>query len=161
MVWGEQTFDLTETHLDQTLSVTNNASDRVPVGLGIHPWFRVAPVSVPASLAWPGEPMPTGAPIPVGPGEDLRVAGPAPVMDRCYTGLTDTAATIGSLTLSWSGPVTQIVVFTGDPAFVCVEPVTMANDGFRLAAEGVTGSGVVGLDPGASLAVTYRFASRR
>ncbi len=159
VVRGEQTFALTDRHLDQKVSVTNNAGDRVPVGLGIHPWFLVAPVRVPADSIWSGDgPMPDGAPTPVGLNEDLRAARLAPRMDRCYTDLTESVVDIGSLTLSWTGPVTQVVVFSDDPNFVCVEPVTMANDGFRLADEGNTGTGVVALDPGESLAVTYRFA---
>jgi hypothetical protein len=49
-------------------------------------------------------------------------------------------------------------VFTGVHGWVCVEPVTMANDGFRMADEGWRGHGVVTLDPGALLEVGYRFA---
>ena len=58
------------------------------------------------------------------------------------------------LRLHWTGPVTQVVVFSGDEGWVCVEPVTMANDGFRMADEGMPGTGVLALDPGESFAVT-------
>jgi aldose 1-epimerase len=156
-VEGWQRFALQPTHLDQTLRVRNHGL-RMPVGLGIHPWFRVAPVRVPADAAWPGEPMPTGAPLPVDAANDLREVRAVPEMDRCYTDLTESCVEVGELRLSWAGPVTQVVVFSGDPDFVCVEPVTMANDGFRLAEEGVEGHGVVALDPGQTLEVTYRFA---
>ncbi len=158
VVRGSQRFVLTETCLDQTMAVRNMGDARVPVGLGIHPWFCVAPVRVPADAVWPGEgPMPTGAPIPVDASIDLRRSRMAPPMDRCYTALTERSVEVGGLTLSWTGPITQVVVYSGDPHFVCVEPVTMANDGFRLAAEGVAGHGVIGLDPGATLEVDYRF----
>jgi galactose mutarotase-like enzyme len=90
--------------------------------------------------------------------EDLREARLAPEMDRCYTGLTGSTADVGDVQLSWTGPITQVVVYTGAPGWVCIEPVTMANDGFRLADEGVAGHGVIALDPGQSASVTYRFA---
>jgi aldose 1-epimerase len=77
-------------------------------------------------------------------------------MDRCFTGLTGSSADIGDLTLSWRGPITQVVVYSGDAGYVCVEPVTMANDGIRMADEGIDGTGVIALDPGASLTVGYR-----
>ncbi len=157
-VVGRQTFALTETHLDQTLEVINRGTDRVPVGLGIHPWFRVGPVQVPADEMWPGDgPMPTGPPVPVGPDEDLRTKRLAPPMDRCYTGLSGMSAEIAALRLHWSDPITQVVVFSGVSEYVCVEPVTMANDGFRLAEAGVLGTGVIALDPGESTSVLYRF----
>ena len=79
-------------------------------------------------------------------------------MDRCFTGLTDTSADIGDLTLSWRGPITQVVVYSGEPGFVCVEPQTMATDGIRMADAGVAGTGVIALDPGATLSVGYRLA---
>ena len=157
-VTGRQAFQLTAVELELELSVTNRGEARVPVGLGIHPWFHAGPVRVPADLAWPGPgPMPTGPTRPVDADEDLRTERVPPPMDRCYTGLTDNSADVPGLRLTWKGPVSQVVVFSEAPGWVCVEPVTMANDGFRLATAGTDGTGVVALDPGATLAVTYRF----
>lgn len=153
-----QSMALAESHLDLSLEVTNRAAQEVPVGIGIHPWFRAGAVRVPAELAWPGTgPMPEGPPRPVTPEEDLRSRRVPPPMDRCFTGLTDTAVDVPGVRLSWSGPVTQVVVYSEDPDWVCVEPVTMANDGFRLAADGVEGHGVIALAPEQSAAVRYRF----
>ena len=156
-VRGDQTFTLTATHLDQTLAVVNRGDESMPVGLGIHPWFAPAPVQVPAGQMWPGEPMPTGPPVAVTGDADLRTARIPPTMDRCYTGLTGTAATVGDLTLSWAGPITQVVVYSGDPPWLCVEPVTMANDGFGLAERGLDGHGVLVAAPGDRFEVGYRF----
>ena len=158
-VTGRQRFTLAPTHLDQVIEVENNAGHRVPVGLGIHPWFALGPVALPAELVWPAvDCLPVGTPRLVTGDEVLRTATlPAP-MDACFTGLTGTAATIGELTLSWRGPVTQLVVYSEKPPWVCVEPVTMANDGFRLHDEGVPGNGTIVLDPGQSTSVEYRFA---
>ncbi len=157
-VTGHQSLQLTETHLDLTLGVVNRADRRIPVGLGIHPWFRAGPIRVPAELAWPGDtPLPTGPPEPVRAERDLRSLRVAAPMDRCFTGLTESSVDVPGLRLSWTGPVTQVVVFSGVSEWVCVEPVTMANDGFRLADEGVDGSGVITLEPGAGTEVCYRF----
>lgn len=145
--------------LEWTLSVRNLAAHRVPVGLGIHPWFRAGRIRVPADLVWPGDgPLPDGLPRPVRPDEDLRTATVPDVMDRCYTGLRGRAVDVPGIRLAWDGPVTQVVVYTGEPGWVCVEPVTNANDAFRLAARGIEGTGTIALDPGASASVTYTFA---
>jgi aldose 1-epimerase len=156
-VAGRQRFALHPTHLDLELEVTNLGPDRVPVGLGIHPWFVAGPIEVPASKVWPGDPIPTGPARPVAPDEDLRRARVPPLMDRCYTGLSGTALHVPGLWLSWEGPITHVVVFTGVPGWVCVEPVTMANDGFRMADAGFEGTGVLALDPGHAERVAYRF----
>jgi aldose 1-epimerase len=158
-VLAEQRFALSAGALDLEIDVVNAADWPVPAGVGIHPWFAVAPVRVPAELVWPGEgPMPDGLPQPVRPEEDLRQAVVAAPMDRCFTGLTGTSADIGDLTLAWRGPITQVVVYSGEPGFVCVEPQTMATDGIRLADSDVDGTGVIALDPGATLTVGYRLA---
>jgi aldose 1-epimerase len=160
-VAGRQRFELAADGLVQSLEVENLGGARVPVGLGIHPWFAAGPVRVPAALRWPGDgPMPTGEPVPVGADDDLRTARVPPPMDRCYTGLEEASADVPGIRLSWSGPVSQVVVFSEAEGWVCVEPVTMANDGFALAAAGVDGTGVIALDPGASTRVTYRFGWR-
>lgn len=157
-VRGEQSYRMEERHLDHTLRVINLAADPVPVGLGLHPWFRGdGDVRVPAERFWPGQPLPDGPSEPVGPAEDLRQPRVPPSMDRCYTGLTAAEAEVAGLTLQWSGPVSQVVVYSGTPGWVCVEPVTMANDGFRLAAEGIDGHGVIVLDPGAAAEITCRY----
>jgi aldose 1-epimerase len=153
-----QTFELAAGGLMQRISVRNEGAGPVPVGLGIHPWFPLAPVQVPADLIWPAEGcIPTGRPRPVAGEEDLRRPVLPPLLDDCYTGLTATSARIGDIELSWNGPVRHVVVYTGEPGWVCVEPVTNANDGFNLLARGEPGSGVLVLAPGERVAVTYRF----
>lgn len=156
-VRGEQHFNLDDGVLDLELAVVNLASQSVPVGLGIHPWFRAGAIRVPAAGRWPGEPLPTGVPVPVEGDDDLRDGGVPPLMDRCYTWLCGTTAEAPGVELCWSGPVTQIVVYTGEPGWVVIEPVTMANDGFRLAHSGASEHGVQVLAPGGRMAVRYRF----
>lgn len=152
-----QRFELAPDRLRHELAVRNRADRAVPVGLGIHPWFRAGAVRVPADRAWPGEPLPTGPSVPVEGPADLRERTVPPTMDRCYTALTEPAVEVPGVRLSWDGPVTQVVVYTGEPGWVAVEPVTMANDGFGLAARGVEGHGVVLLAPDDQLRVTYTY----
>lgn len=158
-VRGEQHFTLHDAALEQELAVVNLGGVPVPAGLGIHPWFRARQVRVPADLVWPAAGcLPTGPPRPVTPEEDLRTRRQPPPLDACFTGLTDTAAEVGDVALSWDGPVTQVVVYSEEPGWICVEPVTMANDGFGLRERSMLGHGVVDLGPGERLAVRYRFA---
>jgi hypothetical protein len=94
------------------------------------------------------------------PDKDLRSLRNAPPMDSCFTGLTEAAVDVPGIRLTWSGPIQHVVVYSGDPDWVCVEPVTMANDGFRLADEGCADSGVIVLDQSESTGVTYTFEWR-
>ena len=157
---GRQTLVLEPGRMHLGLSVVNLGDAPVPVGLGIHPWFHAGPIRLPATLKWPGDPIPVGAPIPVERSDDFRTPRVPPVMDRCFTGLTDTSADVPGVTLSWKGPITQIVVYSGTPGWVAVEPVTMANDGIGLAQRGTPGHGVQRLEPTCELSVTYHFGLR-
>jgi aldose 1-epimerase len=150
-------YELEPRGLGVSLSVINTGIEPVPVGIGIHPWFRSATVSLPAERRWPGEPMPTGRPVPVEGRYDLRRGARPEPMDCCFTALTATTATIGELALTWEGPVTDVVVFSGVPGWVCVEPVTMANGAFGLSPDDAVAHGGRFLPPGKSLAVAYRF----
>lgn len=158
-VTATQSFELRAGHLDHTLAVTNEADTTVPVGLGFHPWFVAGPVMVPAEAYWPGAtPLPEGPPLPMTPEFDVRVPRRLAPMDRCYTRLTDNVATIGDLTLSWSGPIAHVVVYSGVAGWVCIEPVTMANDGFNMWAAGFGDATVRLLALGDSLQVKMRYS---
>lgn len=156
-VRGRQVFQLFADRLHLTLSATNAGDRAVPVGLGIHPWFRRGAIRVPADQRWPGEPLPTGPPRPVEGAHDLRSTVVPGTMDACFTGLTDTVADVVGARLCWDGPVTNVVVYTGEPGWTCVEPVTMPNDGFSMDPGVAMAHGVRWLAPAASLEVRYRF----
>jgi len=156
-VLGTQCFELGPRELQLRLAVTNEGDRPVPVGLGIHPWFVGGRIRVPADKRWPGEPMPSGYPEPVEGPYDLR-GGTVPVaMDACFTSLTSTVADVPGLRLHWDGPVTNLVVYSAEPGWICVEPVTMANNGFELAQQGAPSHGVQVLAPEESMEVLYRF----
>ena len=154
---GAQSFDLRPHELELRLAVVNRGDHAVPVGIGIHPWLRAGRVRVPAERIWPEGSRPDGPPMPVDRADDLRGGRVPPEMDRCLTGLTENVVEAPGLELEWEGPVTQVVVYSGVPGWVAVEPVTMANDGFRLAEQGIGGHGVRILVPAEELAVRYRF----
>lgn len=146
---GEITYALEPGSLRIDLAVRNvEPSAAVPVGLGIHPWFRSGPIRVPAAMKWPGDPLPTGAPVLVDVDDDLRALRLPPTLDRCFTGLDGDTADVPGARLRWSEPIRHVVVFTGHDGWVAVEPVTMANDGFGLAQRGQPGHSVHLLAPG-------------
>jgi aldose 1-epimerase len=158
-VRGEQRYVLRPDGLTHELAVTNLGDDAVPVGLGIHPWFRATEVRIPAASIWPAvECLPVGPPRPVTAEEGLRDKRVPPPLDACYTDLLGDSADVGDIRLSWEGPVTQVVLYSEEPGWLCVEPVTMANDGFGLAASGTPGHGVLTLAPDTRTAVTYHLA---
>ena len=156
-VRGEMDYTLEPASLQLHLTAVNVGDTAVPMGLGIHPWFRGGRLLVPADRKWPGDPLPVGPPVPVDDTDDLRAGRVPPVMDRCFTSLTSDRVEVPGVGVSWTGPITQVVVYTGDPGWMAVEPVTMANDGIGLAGRGVDGHGVQVVEPNDRLTVVYRF----
>lgn len=156
-VRGRQVFELEPDRLHLHLSATNQGDQPVPVGIGIHPWFRTGRIQVAADMRWPGEPLPIGPPEPVTGQYDLREGAVPAVMDACFTALTDSVAEVPGAKLHWDGPITNVVVYSGEAGWVCVEPVTMANGAFDLAPEQAIARGVQVLEPGATIEVRYRF----
>lgn len=156
-VHGFQMFQLHQDGLRLRLGARNDGDLPVPMGLGIHPWFRYGRVRVPADERWPGEPLPTGSPVSVDGPYDLRAGVEPALMDACFTALTDPAAEVPGAVLRWDGPITNVVVYTGVAGWVCVEPVTMASDGFALAGQQRPHHGVQVVPAGGTLEVSYRF----
>lgn len=156
-VRGMQSFHLEPDRLRLRLSVRNEGDRTVPVGLGIHPWFRSGPIRVPADERRPGEPLPSGPPESVSGDDDLRRPTVPPPMDADYTTLTGTTADVAGVALAWDGPVTDVIVFTKEPGWAAVEPVTMANNAFALPPDEAQTQGVRLLEPGADLEVRYEF----
>ena len=99
------------------LAARNEGDAPVPMGIGIHPWFRSGPIRVAADMRWPGEPVPNGAPVTVEEEYDLRTTDAPQAMDACFTRLcTDTTAEVPGALLHWSGPITNVVVYTRSAA---------------------------------------------
>lgn len=173
--------------LDLELSVTNLEDRPMPAGCGHHPYFprtlMAAGEQVELSAGVHAR-YRTERCLPVGPAADdavcagLRAGGPLgnPGLDDVFAGF-DGKATLtwpGSrvrLTMECSDAFGHLVVFTPrldaeDPAspplpWLCVEPCTMANDGFNLLHAGHTGTGVQVLEPGQTLETRVRYRVER
>lgn len=154
-----QRFALHESGLDQELSVTNDGDRRVPVGLGVHPWWRASTLQADARSIWPAgaDCLPTGPAVPVDAAHDLSVRRVPPLMDSCFTGLATTRAVLDDVVIEWDDDVEHLVVYTGVPGWICVEPVTNANDAFNLDNRGVPGTGTRILAPGETTSCRLRF----
>lgn len=155
----EQRFRLHAGGLDQDLSVTNDGPAPVPVGLGIHPWFRSITLQAHVDAIWPSgdDCLVTGPPVPIEPALDLSTRRVPAVMDKCFTDITEARAVLDGVVLEWNDDIDHLVVYTGVAGWICVEPVTNTNDAFNLDARGITGTGTRVLAPGSSTSCHYRF----
>lgn len=145
------------------------ATDSMPAGLGWHPWFQRATGDVAVSvladryLQLDEALIPSGASLPVAGPTDLR-SGPV-LEDRRLDDVFIDAH--GPAVVRWADlelaidfepPVCAVVVFS-PPGAVCVEPMTAWPDAIRLAAGGLSDTGLVELEAGATMAasMTWRW----
>lgn len=166
-------FEIAPNSVDMDLSVTNLDERPFPAGCGHHPYFHrhlhsdADELRVRMGVA--GRYRCAGC-LPEGPIEDddacalLRSGEPLgnPGLDDVFGGFDGTCtldwpASGVRCTMTCSDEMDHIVVYTprredGSPdEFVCVEPVTMVNDGFNLYEQGQVGTGVRVLRPGETL----------
>ncbi|MCL3861036.1 aldose epimerase [Actinotalea sp. K2] len=170
------TYALDGPRLSVRTELTNTDVEAFPAGFGHHPYFQrglVDPtvsevrVRIPTEASHPLERgMAVGPPGPLASAADYRTLRPLarlPFVDVCLTRRTSA----DTVHLEWpaSGLAvrmraddvfshTVLYVPRGRPWFA-VEPVTHANDGFTLRAEGIEGHGVVVLGPGETLTGTF------
>lgn len=167
---AQQTFDLTDERLRVRFTVTNEASEPMPAGFGLHPYFVRTPratVRADVGRMWQADAnfMPASL-----------VPAPAQLL-LDGTGLNPDATTLdnnfvrfgGRALIDWpewnarlridADPVYAcLVVYT--PAgqdFFCVEPATNCIDGFNLADAGRTDTGIIVLAPGDTAAGDVTF----
>lgn len=145
----------------------NTGRRRMPVGFGIHPYFRKpdrGSVTVPAAARWElADSLPTGRIVAVGGDHDLRGGKPLGGMNlddiftrvepdedgpaRCV--ITDEERRTETVVEFSPGELPHVVVYT-PPAprrAVCVEPNSCPTDAFNLQARGIE-SGVIVLGAG-------------
>ena len=161
---GEIVYGLEQGSLAIDLKVTNRDHRPIPAGLGLHPYFPKAPgtrLTFDCTGIWPAdapEAVGEGA-APLETGLDFRqgqdISGI--VLDRCFEGWDGraTLSTANGRTIRIEADDTfgKLQVYDAwDYPYICVEPVTNANDGFNRAAAGVSGHAVTILAPGRSLA---------
>ena len=153
------------------LELVNRDHRPMPAGLGLHPYFPKAagtmlrfdctgvwPPDAPEAVAQSCGPLEDGLDFTAG-----RDVGPL-VLDRCFEGWDGTAtltAPDGFVTrIEADAAFGKLQVYSAwDYPFVCVEPVTNANDGFNRAALDVPCHAVTVLAPGARLAGTVTISA--
>ncbi|MDE2905487.1 MAG: aldose 1-epimerase [Acidobacteriota bacterium] len=167
---AQQAFDLTEERLRVRFTVTNEASEPMPVGFGLHPYFVRTPratVRADVGRMWQAD----AGLMPV------SLVPPPPQLLLDGAGLNPDAATLDNNFVGFGG---QVVIdwpewnarlrIDADPAyaclvvytpagqdFFCVEPATNCIDGFNLADAGRTDTGMIVLAPGDSAAGDVTF----
>lgn len=166
---ARQDIVLTGDALCLTLSIDNRGRETMPAGLGFHPYFaRTAhcrlSARVDAMWVTDAEVMPTvlaAADPRLSDGSGLPIADT--VLDNVFTGWRRQA------TISWpergarllldaDAPLGFLVVYSpAGEGYFCVEPVSHCTDAFNLAAQGRGDTGMLTLQPGASLSATVRF----
>jgi aldose 1-epimerase len=135
----------------------------MPGGIGFHPYFPKPAgtrLQFEATGVWPPD-APEAVDLPCGPlepGLDFR-DGPdvsSIVIDRCFEGWEGRAEVIwpdgARGVVQAEGSLTKLQVYDAwDYPYLCVEPVSNANDGFNRMARGVACHGVALLEPGRRL----------
>jgi aldose 1-epimerase len=160
---GQIAFALAEKALSIELRLTCRDYRPMPAGIGFHPYFPKPPgtrLRFSATGVWPPD-APEAVDLqcgPLPPGLDFSDGLDASeiVLDRCFEGW-DRKALIeypdGFATLvTAEGGLEKLQIYDAwDYPYLCVEPVSNANDGFNRMARNVPCHGVTVLNPGQSL----------
>ncbi|MEZ4862204.1 MAG: hypothetical protein R3C14_12885 [Caldilineaceae bacterium] len=167
-------YTLEEHWLRSHLSICNQGTTPMPAGLGWHPYYSRA-------LTREGEPVflyfvvqrvypdandnriPSGPAEPLRPNQDFaheRQLTPENFIDACFYGYNG----VGSIRWPESGvrvnyrcspTCTHLIIYNPAKPYFAVEPVTNANNGVNLYAQGDPTSGIRVLGPGETLAASF------
>ena len=170
---GVVRYEVGPDRVEIDLSVTNLGEHPIPVGCGHHPYFHRHLFSdadqLRVQMGVSGRYVcdaciPSGELIDDDTCASLRAGGPIgnPGLDDVFGGFSGEAVlewpeSNVRLRMTCSDALGHVVIYTpreadGSPnEFVCIEPVTMVNDGFNLMHRGVEGTGVRVLGPGETL----------
>lgn len=164
-------YEIDGTAFRAELEVENAGTGRMPAGMGHHPYYSrtltdpTEDVEVQASFTreYAGL-VPTAPAGPLSPAHDFSASRPLKDadVDCCFGGWD------GKAVITWPGsgvraeiecepPLRHVILFTppGKPYFA-LEPVSNANNGFNLLAGGDPDSGVRVLEPGQTMAASFR-----
>jgi aldose 1-epimerase len=168
---GHVRFALGDGGLSILLRVTSRDHRAFPAGLGIHPYFPrpagtrlkfqsagVWPADAPEAVGIGCQPLTEGLSFNDGPDVSQMV------VDRLYEGWDGRAEVIapdGHVTaIEADGVLDKMQIYSAwHYPYVCIEPVSNANDGFNRMAAGVPSHGIRVLDPGRSIEGTVRIYS--
>jgi len=161
---GRLGFGLSNEGLRISLAVTSRDHRLMPAGIGYHPYFPKPPgtrLRFDSVAMWPADaPEAVGQGCgPLVPGLDFTAGADVSeiVVDRLYDGWDQQAELTypdGFRTrITADGALDKLQLYSAwHYPYVCVEPVSNANDGFNRMARGVASHGVRVLEPGASIA---------
>ena len=163
---AEQRFELDEAGLNVTLTLTNKAAEPMPAGLGLHPYFPIAPgtrLRLNAERVWltdavqiPSQPVPADHFGDWASGASIAEAG---FIDHCYEGWG------GLATLDKGDHIVRVtakgardlhVYHPEGESFCCLEPVSQLPDAFNR-----PGAVFDVLAPGETLALAMRVGVER
>lgn len=166
------TYRLERESFETILRLKNVGESAMPAGFGVHPYFnRSLAGSEELELAFNAAARYELDDASLPTGNILRPEGEFGFSKSRALG----EQKINDLYRGWSEPVTltwpevarlelyadpifeHLIVFTHADGSLAVEPVTNANDGFNLFAQGESGSGVKVLEPGESLSGSIKF----
>ena len=175
------TYTLKDAALSMNVSIQNTGSRNMPVGFGIHPYFRVALsrnanaaaalIKVPAAAYWEldADSLPTGKILAAGGDLDLRSGRPFASLEldhvftdvqmdsdgisRCFIENPDTGL---DMAIESDPQFREMVVYTPPGRdTICSEPYTCPTDAINLEAKGIP-AGVIALAPDETFAATVR-----
>jgi len=164
-------YGLSDDGLEITLRLTSRDRRPLPAGLGFHPYFPKTPgtrLLFRSVGVWPPD-APEAVALPCGPLQESLSFNDGPdvaemVVDRLYEGWDGRAELIypdGARTLiTADGVLDKMQIYSAwDYPYVCVEPVSNANDGYNRLARGVAGHGIRIVEPGRSIEGSIRIAA--
>ena len=151
--------------LEMTLSITNEDREPMPAGLGLHPYFAIAPDTVltaPAARVWLNDA--NEIPERIAPASSVTdwsegaVVSSAPFVDNAYADWAGTAQLTHArhvVAVSASANARWLQIYApGAGDFVCLEPVTHRPDAHN--APRKEDAGLASLEPGQSLLMSMR-----
>lgn len=167
-------YTLRENTLFSRLTVTNQGTSAMPAGLGWHPYYN-------RTLSRDGEPIllhfqvqsvypdandnriPSGPAQPLAPNQDFAVEReltPENFIDACFYGYAGNGSITWpesqvKLVYTCSTNCTHLILFNPAKPYFAAEPVTNANNGVNLYAQGDPTSGIRVLAPGETLEATF------
>jgi aldose 1-epimerase len=168
---GDLRFALSQEGLSIAMQVTSRDHRPMPAGFGFHPYFpkpKGTRLRFEAVGVWPAD-APEAVTLPCGPlieGLSFRDGADVSemVVDRLYEGWDGRAELSYEdgqrTTITADGALDKMQIYSAwHYPYVCVEPVSNANDGFNRMAAGVPSHGVRVLEPNRSIEGTIRIAA--
>jgi len=167
-------YAVTNNALTSQLTLSNRGDGAMPAGFGWHPYFSrvVTQADEPVHLQFrvegvypdaDGSRIPSGPAQPPAPNQDFsaeKALDPDNFLDICCRGYDGNGYIAWpesgvKLVFDCSQACSHLVLYNPDAPYFAVEPVTNANNGVNLLAEGDPTSGVAVLEPEESLAATF------